>query len=58
MHLKGWIGISAGTFTCQTVTQLELKTWFGLKECENSHTLTTTTTGLRTNKKKQQSDWQ
>ena len=44
LQLKGWIWISAGTFTCKTVTQLELKTWFGLKECENSHTLTTTTT--------------
>ena len=30
LQLKGWYGISGGTFTCQTVTQLELKTglWF------------------------------
>ena len=31
LQLKGWIGISAGTFTCKTDTQLELKTWFGFE---------------------------
>ena len=47
LQLKGWIGISAGTFTHKTVTLLEFKPSFGLKECESSHTLTTTTTGSK-----------
>ena len=34
------------------ITQLELKTWFlAWKECENSHTLTTTTTGSKNSQK-------
>ena len=28
LQLKGWIGITTGTFTWKTVTQSELNTWF------------------------------
>ena len=31
LQLKGWIGISAGTLICKTVTQLELKTQFWIE---------------------------
>ena len=51
LQLKGWIGISAGSFTCKTVTQLELKTWLGLKECKNSHKVTRTTTVSKNSQK-------
>ena len=51
MQLKGWIGISTGTFTCKTVTEMELITQFWLERSENSHTLTTTTTRSKNSQK-------
>ena len=41
----------------ETINQFEVEDLvLGLEECENSHTLTTTTTGSKRTKRRQQSD--
>ena len=44
LQLKGWIGIKNHPIGVEDLA-------LGLEECENSHTLITTTTGSKTSKK-------